>query len=163
MGCVDISAIAAAILMDDCGSTSKLLSSAAATKRQPSQETKSKGREMGILQGLTSNNRKLYAACSMRNVARTVAIAGLTTLVLACATDYPASARGGGGGGGGGHGGSSPASSQGSSSPASGQGGSMMGASGFAGGTNTMSSTTLGCINNKNSSRCAGTKQKPTK
>jgi hypothetical protein len=119
---------------------------------------------MGILQGITSNNEKLYAACSMRNVARTVGIAGWATLVLACATVCPASARGGGGGGGGGYGGSSPGSSHGGSMMGgSGVAGGMMGGSGVAGGTNTMGSATLGCVNNKHSSRCAGTKSNHTK
>jgi hypothetical protein len=119
---------------------------------------------MGILQGLTSNNGKLYATCSMRNAMRTVGIVGWATLVLACATVCPASARGGGGGGGGGHGGSSPASSQGGSMMGgTGVAGGMMGGTGVAGGMNTMSPTTLGCVNNKHSSRCAGTKSNPTK
>jgi len=79
-----------------------------------------------------------------RNLARTVGAAGLATLVLACATVCPASAHGGGGGGG--------------------HGSSMMGVSGFAGPTSTMSSYyNVGCINNRYSSRCAGNKRNGAK
>jgi hypothetical protein len=74
-----------------------------------------------------------------RKLARTVGIAGWATLVLACAMVCPASAHGGGGGGG--------------------HGGSMMGVSGFAGPTSMTNSYSVGCINNRYSSRCAGNRR----
>ena len=95
----------------------------------------------------------------MRNV-RIVGIAGLAALVLACATDDTASARGGGGHGGGhggsmmGHGGFGGGHG---SMMGGGKGGPMMRGFGFAG-PNTADA--LSCRNNKTAAHCRGMAQR---
>jgi hypothetical protein len=93
----------------------------------------------------------------MQSLARTVGVAGSATLILACAMVCSADARGGGGGGG--HGAPSFAASREGASP----GGSMMGVTGLAGTMSTTNSNAVGCIDNKYSSRCAGTKRNTAK